>query len=29
VGLAAALGQEDFTRVVRDTIRDLTPGAPG
>jgi len=29
VGLAAALGQDDFTRVVRDTIRDLTPGAPG
>jgi YihY family inner membrane protein len=29
VGLAAALGQEDFTRVVRDTIRDLTPGATG
>ena len=29
VGLAAALGQEDFTRVVRDTIQDLTPGAPG
>src|SRR3990170_2714954 len=29
VGLAAALGQEDFTSVVRDTIRDLTPGAPG
>jgi YihY family inner membrane protein len=29
VGFAAALGQEDFTRVVRDTIRDVTPGAPG
>jgi YihY family inner membrane protein len=29
VGFAAALGQEDFTRVVRDTIQDLTPGAPG
>ena len=29
VGLAAALGQEDFTQVVRDTIRDLTPGATG
>ena len=29
VGFAAALGQDDFTRVVRDTIRDLTPGAPG
>ena len=29
VGLAAALGQEDFTRVVRDIIRDLTPGATG
>jgi YihY family inner membrane protein len=29
VGLAAALGHEDFTRVVRDTIQDLTPGAPG
>ena len=29
VGLAAALGQDDFTRVVRETIRDLTPGAPG
>jgi YihY family inner membrane protein len=29
VGLAAALGQEDFTRVVRDTIQDLTPGASG
>jgi YihY family inner membrane protein len=29
VGLAAALGQEDFTRVVRDMIRDLTPGATG
>ena len=29
VGFAAALGQDDFTRVVRDTIRDVTPGAPG
>jgi YihY family inner membrane protein len=29
VGFAAALGQDDFTRAVRDTIRDLTPGAPG
>jgi YihY family inner membrane protein len=29
VGLAAALGQEDFTQVVRDMIRDLTPGATG
>jgi YihY family inner membrane protein len=29
VGLAAALGQDDFTRIVRDTIQDLTPGAPG
>jgi YihY family inner membrane protein len=29
VGLAAALGQEDFTAVVRDVIRDLTPGATG
>jgi YihY family inner membrane protein len=29
VGLAAALGQDDFTRVVRDTVQDLTPGAPG
>ena len=29
VGFAAALGQEDFTRIVRDTIQDLTPGAPG
>ena len=29
VGLAAALGQDDFTRVVRETIQDLTPGAPG
>jgi YihY family inner membrane protein len=29
VGLAAALGQEDFTRVVRDVIRELTPGATG
>jgi YihY family inner membrane protein len=29
VGLAAALGHEDFTRVVRDTIEALTPGAPG
>jgi uncharacterized BrkB/YihY/UPF0761 family membrane protein len=29
VGFAAAIGQDDFTRFVRDTIRDLTPGAPG
>jgi YihY family inner membrane protein len=29
VGFAAALGQDDFTRLVRDTIHDLTPGAPG
>ena len=29
VGLAAALGQDDFTRVVRDTVQDLTPGAAG
>ena len=29
MGFAAALGQDDFTRVVRDTILDLTPGAPG
>jgi YihY family inner membrane protein len=29
VGFAAALGQEEFTQVVRDTIRDLTPGATG
>jgi YihY family inner membrane protein len=29
VGLAAALGQEDFTQVVRDMIRDLTPGVTG
>ena len=29
VGLAAALGQDDFTRFVRETIQDLTPGAPG
>jgi YihY family inner membrane protein len=29
VGFAAALGQDDFTGLVRDTIRDLTPGAPG
>ena len=29
VGFAAALGQDDFTALVRDTIRDLTPGAPG
>src|SRR5918999_2662183 len=29
VGFAAALGQDDFTRIVRDTIQDLTPGAPG
>lgn len=29
VGLAAALGQEEFTRVVADTIRSLAPGAVG
>ena len=29
VGLAAALGQEEFTRVVRDTIGSLAPGAVG
>jgi len=29
VGFAAALGQDEFTRLVRDTIRDVTPGAPG
>lgn len=29
VGFAAALGQDDFTRIVRDTIQDLTPGAAG
>jgi YihY family inner membrane protein len=29
VGFAAALGQDDFTRIVRDTIQDLTPGASG
>ena len=29
VGLAVALGQDDFTRIVRDTIQDLTPGATG
>ena len=29
VGLAVALGQDDFTRIVRDTIEELTPGAPG
>jgi YihY family inner membrane protein len=29
VGFAAALGQDDFTRIVRDTIQALTPGAPG
>lgn len=29
VGFAAALGQDDFTALVRETIRDLTPGAPG
>ena len=27
VGLAAALGQEDFSRVVQETIEDLAPGA--
>jgi YihY family inner membrane protein len=29
VGFAAALGQEDFTRAVRDTIRAFAPGAVG
>ena len=29
VGLAAALDQEGFTRVVRDTIQSLAPGAAG
>jgi YihY family inner membrane protein len=29
VGLAAALDVDSFTRVVRDTIRELTPGAVG
>jgi YihY family inner membrane protein len=29
VGFAVALGQDDFTRIVRDTIEELTPGAPG
>jgi YihY family inner membrane protein len=29
VGFAAALGQDDFTRFVRDTIQEVTPGAPG
>ena len=29
VGLAAALGHDEFTRFVRETIQDLTPGAPG
>lgn len=29
VGLAAALGQEVFSRVVRETIEALTPGAAG
>jgi YihY family inner membrane protein len=29
VGFAAALGQDEFTRLVRDTIRDVTPAAPG
>jgi YihY family inner membrane protein len=29
VGLAAALEQEEFTRVVRDVLGDLTPGATG
>src|SRR5687767_5988302 len=29
VGLAAALEIESFTRVVRDTIRELAPGAVG
>ena len=27
VGLAAAVGQEDFSRVVQETIEDLAPGA--
>jgi len=29
VGFAVVLGQENFTRIVRDTIEALTPGAPG
>ena len=29
VGLAASLGHDEFTRVVRQTIEDLTPGAAG
>lgn len=29
VGLAAALDQETFTRVVRETVDDLAPGAAG
>ena len=29
VGLAAALDQESFTRVVRDTIQSIAPGAAG
>ena len=29
VGLAAALDQEDFRRVVQDTVRALAPGAAG
>jgi YihY family inner membrane protein len=29
VGLAAALGQDEFSRVVRVTIEDLAPGAAG
>jgi YihY family inner membrane protein len=29
VGLAAALGQDEFSRVVRITIEDLAPGAAG
>ena len=29
VGLAAALGHDEFTQIVRETIQDLTPGAPG
>ena len=29
VGFAALIGQDDFTRFVRDMVRDLTPGAPG
>src|SRR3712207_5037314 len=29
VGLADSLGQDEFTRVVRETIQDLAPGAAG